>query len=421
MKSFITSKKRKVVCILSIMSLLLISVVGYCIYKNIQDQKTLSSMNIIFTEITEIEYGTKDYDVQEELVKEIKDATLKEVPKVDTSKIGEQVLKFILTQDNLEKEVEYKITIKDTKAPEIKFKEDSIELTVGDEFDIKSNIESVKDIVDGDIKENEEALELNKKATEEYNKLNKEDIKDDTKIAEKSLNEFLIEDIKDKEEKTLYYKNCYYVDGDIDTDKTGEYTIKVIATDKNGLKAEVEFIVSIHEKVEKSVQSTESNTDIANEQSNSSSNTITKGNVYDVVNTALTQIGKPYLYGASGPDSFDCSGLIYYAYSQNGYSVPRAIGGAGYSIGTNMANAQIGDVIVSPGHYSMISEKKDSGMTHEDMNVFMIRIVQAVENQGVQQTNQYFPLMVRADGKIIGTEGQILDDYPYWSDIRRIQ
>lgn len=417
MKSFITSKKRKVVCILSIMSLLLVSVVGYCIYKNIQDQKILSSMNIIFTDITEIEYGTKDFDVQEELIKKVQNAEVKEIPVIDTSKIGEQTLTFKLLHGNLEKSIIHKISIKDTKAPEITLKENLIDFTIGDNFDFKSNIETVKDPVDGDIKENNNALELNQKATEAYNRLDTKNINESTRVAEMPLNSFLIEDIEDQEEKTLYYKNCYYVDGSIDTNKTGEYTIKVIAIDKNGLKAEVEFIVSIKEKVEKSVQSTESNTAIANEQSN----TITRGSLYDVVNTALTQISKPYLYGASGPDSFDCSGLIYYAYSQNGYSVPRAIGNAGYSIGTNMANTQIGDIIVSPGHYSMISEKKDSGMTHEDMNVFMIRIVQAVENQGVQQTNQYFPLMVRADGKIIGTEGQILDDYPYWSDIRRIQ
>lgn len=32
------------------------------------------------------------------------------------------------------------------------------------------------------------------------------------------------------------------------------------------------------------------------------------------VSTALAQIGKPYVYGATGPDSFDCSGLVCYSY-----------------------------------------------------------------------------------------------------------
>lgn len=35
------------------------------------------------------------------------------------------------------------------------------------------------------------------------------------------------------------------------------------------------------------------------------------------------QLGKPYVYGAYGPDSFDCSGLIYYTFGLMGKAVPR--------------------------------------------------------------------------------------------------
>jgi len=38
---------------------------------------------------------------------------------------------------------------------------------------------------------------------------------------------------------------------------------------------------------------------------------------------ALAQVGKPYRWGATGPDAYDCSGLIYAAYSSAGVSVPR--------------------------------------------------------------------------------------------------
>jgi cell wall-associated NlpC family hydrolase len=34
-----------------------------------------------------------------------------------------------------------------------------------------------------------------------------------------------------------------------------------------------------------------------------------------VVEVAYAQLGKPYVWGASGPDSFDCSGLVAYCYS----------------------------------------------------------------------------------------------------------
>lgn len=41
---------------------------------------------------------------------------------------------------------------------------------------------------------------------------------------------------------------------------------------------------------------------------------------------AMRQRGDAYAYGASGPDRFDCSGLIYYSYRRAGFSVPRTSG-----------------------------------------------------------------------------------------------
>jgi len=38
---------------------------------------------------------------------------------------------------------------------------------------------------------------------------------------------------------------------------------------------------------------------------------------------AESRIGTPYRYGGSGPDAFDCSGLVAYAYRQAGVTVPR--------------------------------------------------------------------------------------------------
>lgn len=44
----------------------------------------------------------------------------------------------------------------------------------------------------------------------------------------------------------------------------------------------------------------------------------------NVVRAAASQIGRPYKLGGTTPSAgFDCSGLIYWAYKQNGIEVPR--------------------------------------------------------------------------------------------------
>jgi cell wall-associated NlpC family hydrolase len=42
------------------------------------------------------------------------------------------------------------------------------------------------------------------------------------------------------------------------------------------------------------------------------------------VDTAMAQIGDPYVWGAAGPDAFDCSGLVQYAYAAAGISLPHS-------------------------------------------------------------------------------------------------
>jgi peptidoglycan DL-endopeptidase CwlO len=42
-----------------------------------------------------------------------------------------------------------------------------------------------------------------------------------------------------------------------------------------------------------------------------------------LIAAALSQVGKPYVWGAAGPESFDCSGLVQWAYRQAGVLMPR--------------------------------------------------------------------------------------------------
>jgi hypothetical protein len=43
----------------------------------------------------------------------------------------------------------------------------------------------------------------------------------------------------------------------------------------------------------------------------------------DAVDLAARLIGHPYVWGAEGPDSFDCSGLTQYVYQDVGIDLPR--------------------------------------------------------------------------------------------------
>lgn len=44
------------------------------------------------------------------------------------------------------------------------------------------------------------------------------------------------------------------------------------------------------------------------------------------VRVARAQVGDPYQYGAAGPNSFDCSGLLMYSYGKVGFHIPRVAG-----------------------------------------------------------------------------------------------
>ena len=62
--------------------------------------------------------------------------------------------------------------------------------------------------------------------------------------------------------------------------------------------------------------------------------------------TALGQIGDPYVWGASGPDGFDCSGLTQYAYAAAGISLQHS-SKAQSTMGTPVSRSELlpGDIV----------------------------------------------------------------------------
>jgi len=80
----------------------------------------------------------------------------------------------------------------------------------------------------------------------------------------------------------------------------------------------------------------------------------TSQNAQKIVNLALSKVGCAYVYGAEGPNSFDCSGFVYWVVNNsgiNGLTVPRTSDALyttykSNNIGTNISNARPGDIIL---------------------------------------------------------------------------
>lgn len=63
--------------------------------------------------------------------------------------------------------------------------------------------------------------------------------------------------------------------------------------------------------------------DISVTYAKSSTSSTTTKKIDTVISTVKAQVGKPYVFGAAGPNSFDCSGLTYYCYKQAGIYLNR--------------------------------------------------------------------------------------------------
>ena len=90
-----------------------------------------------------------------------------------------------------------------------------------------------------------------------------------------------------------------------------------------------------------------SNSGSSNNSSSSNNSGTQQGSVQAVLNVAYAQLGKPYVWGATGPDTFDCSGFTSYAYSKaTGIYIGRTTYdqiGAGVSVSRD--NLKPGDLV----------------------------------------------------------------------------
>ncbi len=133
-----------------------------------------------------------------------------------------------------------------------------------------------------------------------------------------------------------------------------------------------------------------------------------------VLAVAKQQLGKPYVWGAVGPDSFDCSGFTGYAYAAAGIALPRTAAQQ-YLTGSHPSLAQLtpGDLLfwaTDPSNYASIEH-----MAMYLGNGLMIAAPHTgdvVKIERVYSTG-YFGA-TRVDPAVSGRV-----DGPQWSDVRR--
>ena len=104
-----------------------------------------------------------------------------------------------------------------------------------------------------------------------------------------------------------------------------------------------------------------------------------------VVASARVALGKPYLYGGTGQGStgFDCSGLIQYAYAQQGISLPRvstAQATAGREVEKSLEALARGDIL------TFASQPGGSRVSHVGLYLGDGRFIHSSSSKGVMES-----------------------------------
>ena len=103
-----------------------------------------------------------------------------------------------------------------------------------------------------------------------------------------------------------------------------------------------------------------------------------------VTETALSKVGCRYVYGAHGPNQFDCSGLVYWTYKQHGYDLQPGARNQWSILGSTIKKADL-----LPGDLVFFSNNgRASGIFHVGIYIGDNQFVHAANSRkGVIVTN----------------------------------
>lgn len=287
---------------------------------------------------------------------------------LDTSKLGTQTitLKASDVSGNVtEKTMDFAVT--DTQAPVINLINGAdVTLNYGSDFQL-SNYVSVNDNFDGSIQPQVEGSIDNHKedgvqtltisATDSSGNKSKAQLNvsvKDTQAPTISLSKSEVTvNAGDSLDLSKYLSSATdNKDGDlkakvsipsVSTSKAGTYTATYSVSDSAGNTGTASLSVKV-------------NAVVTSSSSSVSVGSTSKPNYYgtSVVGAAYSRLGCPYVYGAEGSNTFDCSGLVKWCYAKAGKSLPHS-SSAMRSSGTviSVSSAQPGDILWRPGHVAI--------------------------------------------------------------------
>jgi cell wall-associated NlpC family hydrolase len=102
----------------------------------------------------------------------------------------------------------------------------------------------------------------------------------------------------------------------------------------------------------------------------------------DLIEYAITQLGKPYRSGAKGPQAFDCSGFVYYVYGRFDITLPvttEGIMGVGFELSRDD---------IAAGDLALFRIKGDM---HVGIMINALEFIHASKSRGVAIDSIDFP------------------------------
>ena len=119
---------------------------------------------------------------------------------------------------------------------------------------------------------------------------------------------------------------------------------------------------------------------------------------------ALTRRGDPYVWGAAGPSQFDCSGLVVWAFAQEGVALPHYTGSL-WNSGMHIARNDLepGDLVFFGADISHVGIYVGNGLMLDAPYTGAVAGRAAL--QRLRSARYGFPEAARAGGEI--TEGYL--------------